>query len=95
MANSEKAELTILSEKGQVVIPSKIRSKLGLTPKTKFLVYQYKDSVILRKFHEPDLSEDLQAIYKCIDQKIAEYGELSDEEIAEVIDSHRRKKRSK
>ena len=39
MAQNEKADLTILSEKGQVVIPAKIRLRMGLKPKTKFLVY--------------------------------------------------------
>ncbi len=67
MSRSEKAELTILSEKGQVVIPAKIRSKMGLKPKTKFLVYEYKDSVILKKLEDPDLSKELQAIYKRIE----------------------------
>jgi AbrB family looped-hinge helix DNA binding protein len=38
MTQNEKAELTILSEKGQVVIPAQIRSRLGLEPQTKFLV---------------------------------------------------------
>ena len=35
MTQNEKAELTILSEKGQVVIPAKIRSKNGLEAENK------------------------------------------------------------
>ena len=94
MAQNEKAELTILSEKGQVVIPAKIRSKMGLKAKTKFLVYQCNDSVILRKFEEPDLSKEREATYKRSDERIAEYGELSNDEINQIIHDHRHKKRS-
>ncbi len=94
MAQNEKAELTILSEKGQVVIPAKIRMKMGLKAKTKFLVYQCNNSVILRKFEEPDISKELDATYKRIDEKITEYGELSNDEINQIIHEHRQKKRS-
>jgi AbrB family looped-hinge helix DNA binding protein len=93
MAQNEKAELTILSEKGQVVIPAKIRSKMGLKPKTKFLVYECNDSVILKKLKEPDLTTELEAMYKRIDERIAKYGELSNDEINEIIHEHRQRKK--
>ena len=93
MTRSEKAELTILSEKGQVVIPAKIRSKLGLKPKTKFLVYECDNSVILKKLEEPDFSKELEAMYKRIDERIIKYGELSNDEINEIIHEHRQRKR--
>ena len=96
MTQSEKAELTILSEKGQIVIPAKIRSRMGLKPKTKFIVYECNDSVILKKFVEPDVSKELQAIYKRVDERIAKYGELSNDEINQIIHEHKqRKKHSK
>ena len=94
MVRSEKADLTILSEKGQVVIPAKIRSRMGLKPKTKFLVYECDDSVILKKFVEPDLSKKLEAIYKRVDEKIAKYGELSNDDINEIIHEYRQRKKT-
>jgi AbrB family looped-hinge helix DNA binding protein len=93
MAQNEKAELTILSEKGQVAIPAKIRLRMGLKPKMKFLVYAYNDSVILKKFEEPDLSKELEAMYKRVDERIAKYGELSNDEINQIIHEHRQKKK--
>jgi AbrB family looped-hinge helix DNA binding protein len=93
MSRSEKADLTILSEKGQVVIPAKIRSRMGLKPKTKFLVYECDDSVILKKLEEPDLSKELEAMYKRVDERIVKYGELSSDEINEIIHEHRKMKR--
>ena len=95
MAETEKAELTILSEKGQVVIPAKIRSKMGLKPKTKFLVYECNDSVILRKFEEPDLSKELEAMYKRVDERIAKYGELTQDDVEMEIQKYRKEKAAK
>ncbi len=39
MARREKPDVTVVSGKGQVVIPQTIRKKLGWEPKTKLLVY--------------------------------------------------------
>ncbi len=67
---------------------------MGLKPKTKFLVYECNDSVILKKFEEPNLSKELEAIYKRVDERIAKYGELSNDEINQIIHEHRQKKKS-
>ncbi|NLF87782.1 AbrB/MazE/SpoVT family DNA-binding domain-containing protein [Candidatus Bathyarchaeota archaeon] len=95
MVRSKKAELTILSEKGQVVIPSNIRSNMGLKPKTKFLVYECDDLVILKKFEEPDLPKELEAMYKRIDQRINKYGELTQDDIENEIQNYRKEKSAK
>jgi AbrB family looped-hinge helix DNA binding protein len=92
MARSKKADLTILSEKGQVVIPSNIRSNMGLKPKTKFLVYECDDLVILKKLEEPDFPKELEALYKRIDQRIAQYGGLTQDDIEKEIQEYRKEK---
>ena len=91
---NEKADVTVVSEKGQVVIPQTIRKKLGIGPKTKLLIYGYQDAVIMKKLEVPDVTKELQALYKRIDKKIAKYGELANEEINEVIQNYRTKKKS-
>jgi len=93
MARYEKADVTVVSGKGQVVIPRSIREKLGIGPKTKLLVYGYQDVVILKKLEIPDVAKELEEIYRKVDARIAKYGELTDEEINEVIEEYRRKKR--
>jgi AbrB family looped-hinge helix DNA binding protein len=92
MAQNEKADITILSEKGQVVIPQAIRKKLGLEPKTKLLVYGYEDAVILKKLQVPDAAKELQALYKKVDKRIAEHGELTDQQVNQVIQDCRKNK---
>ena len=94
MARREKPDVTVVSGKGQVVIPQTIRKKLGLEPKTKLLVYDCQDAVILKKLEVPDIAKELEAMYKKIDKRIAKYGELTNEEINEIIHEHRRKKRA-
>lgn len=93
MAQNEKADVTVVSEKGQVVIPQTIRKKLGIGPKTKLLVYGYQDAVIMKKLEVPDITKELEAMYKRIDKRIAKHGELTNKEINKVISDYRRKKR--
>jgi antitoxin PrlF len=90
----EKADVTVVSSKGQVVIPKEIRRRLGITPKTKMLVYGYRDAVILKKIEVPGVEKKLREMYRRIDRRIAKYGELTQEEIEEEIQKYRRTKRS-
>jgi antitoxin PrlF len=90
----EKADVTVVSSKGQVVIPKEIRRRLGITPKTKMVVYGYRDAVILKKIEMPDVEKKLREMYRRIDKKITKYGELTQEEIEEEIQRYRKAKRS-
>jgi len=90
----ERADVTVVSSKGQVVIPKEIRRRLGITPKTKMLVYGYRDAVILKKIEVPGVEKKLREMYRRIDRRIAKYGELTQEEIEEEIQRYRKAKRS-
>lgn len=92
MVVSEKADITVVSDKGQVVIPQNIRKKLGIGPKTKLLVYGYEDAVIMKKLSVPDVTKELEAMYKRVNSQIAEHGEVTNEEINQAIADCRRKK---
>ena len=92
MVQSEKADVTVVSDKGQVVIPQSIRKKLGIVPRTKLLVYGYEDAVIMKKLNVPDVAKELEALYKRVDKRIVEHGELTNEEINLVIQDCRKKK---
>jgi AbrB family looped-hinge helix DNA binding protein len=92
MARIEKADVTVVSVKGQVVIPHGIRQKLGIGPRTKLLVYGHNDAVIMKKIDIPDVVKDLERLYARIDQKVAKYGPLSDADIDNIICEARRKR---
>lgn len=88
-------DLTSLSEKGQVVIPAAIRTKLNLKPKTKLLVYSCEDAVILKKMEIPDFTEEIEAMYKRVQEKTSKYGGLTQEEVEEEIQEYRKEKAKK
>jgi len=89
MIKYEKPDVAVVSSKGQVVIPQAIRKMLGIESKTKLLVYGYRDAVIM-KLELPDVAKGLEDVFKRVDAKFAKYGELTNEEIEEIIQDHRR-----
>lgn len=93
-ANQAEPDITVVSQKGQVVIPQSVREKLGIKPKTKLLVYEYDNAVIMKKIEVPDARKRLEAIYKKVDQRIAKYGQLGSREIDEIIQEYRRKRQA-
>lgn len=90
----ENAEIAVMGEKGQVVIPKEVRDELKLGPKSRFLVIGYKDTVVLKKLEMPDLKKEWEAIKKVVDERIKKYGELTEEEIAAEIHKYRRERRA-
>ncbi len=94
MAQDEE-DITVVSGKGQVVIPQSLRIKLGLRPKTKLLVYGYKDTVIMKKMKMPDVMNDLKTLYKRVDARTAKRGKISEEDILREIEQYRSEKKRK
>ncbi|MGI0083339.1 MAG: AbrB/MazE/SpoVT family DNA-binding domain-containing protein [Nitrosopumilaceae archaeon] len=86
----EEEDITVVSGKGQVVIPQSLRVRLGLKPKTKLIVYGYKDAVIMKKMDIPDIVRDLKSIYRKVDARAAKYGRMSDEQINDMVQKHRK-----
>ena len=92
MATREKSNTTVVSSKGQVVIPRAIREKLGIEPQAKLLVYGYRGAVIMKKLTIPDVTKELEEIYEKVDAKIAKHGELAEKTIDEIIQEYRKGK---
>lgn len=92
---SSEPDVTIVSDKGQIVIPSHMRNKLGLRPRSKLLVYNVEDTIILKKLTLPDMKKQMQELWSEIDKKIARYGEMSESEIQAVIEKTRAERRRK
>jgi AbrB family looped-hinge helix DNA binding protein len=61
MASESVPELTRISSKGQVVIPARVRSRLGLKPGSLFAILAQPESdiVVLKKVDNKTLQVDL------------------------------------
>jgi AbrB family looped-hinge helix DNA binding protein len=84
-------EITVIGERGQVVIPKVVRTKLGLKPKTKLLVVRKGDAVIIRKLDLEKERRELEVLLKRVDRRIEKYGEITEEEIDQIIHDYRTK----
>ena len=77
-------ELTRLSEKGQVVIPTEVRRKMGLKEGTKLLVIGLEDVIVLRRLQ---LSEEKLRLKKLLAEArfSAKTHGLSEKEIERLV----------
>lgn len=90
---SYEPEITTVSEKGQVVIPQSVRKYLGIKPKSRFLVYGEGDTVILKRIELPDIKAEWKRLKALVDKRIAKYGEMTEDEINEIVQKYRHGKR--
>ena len=88
-----ESDITVLGEKGQVVIPKHVRERLKLIPKTKFLVYGYQDTVMLKKLELPDVRGELESLWKEMDKVFAGKRRPTEEEIVAEVQRYRAEKR--
>lgn len=48
----------------------------------------------MKKLEIPDVVKELEEVYRKVDARIVQYGELRDEEMKEAIQEHRKKERA-
>lgn len=66
---ADDAGITMMGEKGQVVIPKTLRDELRLPPKTRFLVYGEGDVIVLQRLVLPDMQKEWSRIFSAADRK--------------------------
>ena len=81
----------MIGERGQVVIPKELRSRLGLKPRTKLLVVGRGDAVIMKKLDLEQERRELETLFKRVDKRIRKYGEMTEEDIDQIIHDYRAK----
>lgn len=89
---AQETEITTMSEKGQVVIPQRIRKSLKIKPKTKLLVSTKDDMIIMKAFEVPDLGREWAEVFAAADKKNLR---ISEKEIYDEIQAYRAEKRRK
>ncbi len=85
-------EVTVLSVRGQVVIPKEVRTKLQLKPKDRLIVYGEEDTIIMKRLSLPQLKETFERIKLISKERDRKHGKLSqkdiDREVSEVRHAH-------
>ena len=69
------------------------KGSLGIAPKAKLPVYGFRDAIVMKKLEVPHVRGTMEAIWRKVDERIAKYGELTQEEIDEIIHTYRQRKR--
>ena len=85
----EKADVVVVSSKGQVVIPQSMRQKLGIGAKSKLLVYPYEDALVMKKLEVKGMERSLEEVYKKVDARRAKLGDLTEAEIQALVQKYR------
>lgn len=86
------SEITVVSSKGQVVLPKVIRDKLNLSAGAKLMVFSDGDNILLKPITQPDISE-FRNMMDAAQQWADEVG-MQESDIDEAIASVRRKKKT-
>ena len=84
-------EVTVIGERGQVVIPKEVRTRLGLKPRTRLRVVRRGDAVIMKKLDLEQERRELEALFKRVDKRIEKYGEMTEAQIDQIIHDYRAK----
>lgn len=85
-------EVTVMSVRGQVVIPKEVRRKLQLKPKDRLIVYGEDDTIIMKRLDLPELKETFEKIRQIAKERDRKHGRLSqkdmDKEVSAVRHAH-------
>lgn len=84
------SEITVVSSKGQVVLPKAIRTKLNLNAGSKLMVFSDGDNILLKPITQPDIAEFREMIDAA--QQWADEVGMKESDIREAITLVRRKK---
>lgn len=82
-----EAATTRMSSKGQVVIPERIRAKLGLEPGVELVVIGEGDTIVLKRIDVPKMSEFDDVVARA--RKAARRAGMKRSDVAAAIESVR------
>ena len=69
-----QVELTRISEKGQVVIPSSLRKEMGIKKSDQFIIFGESGTVILKKIEMPAIKKTFDEIAKPLQEAAKQAG---------------------
>ena len=80
----KKMETVILSKKGSIEIPGKIRQRMRLKESTEFIILEGKDSLTLKRIYKP-VAKDFEDIVDW-GTKFAKEKGITPEDVLEVLE---------
>jgi AbrB family looped-hinge helix DNA binding protein len=91
----EEPEIAVVGTKGQIVIPKEMRRQLAITPKTPLAVYRRGDKLVLAKVSLPTVGEELDGLFREIDEQNRGKKVPGNREILREIQARRKERRAK
>lgn len=82
-------DITVMSVKGQVVIPQDIRTRMKLRPKDRLIVYGEEDTIIMKKLAMPELKATWKRISNVIKERNKKHDTMTQKEINREIAANR------
>jgi AbrB family looped-hinge helix DNA binding protein len=89
----EEPEIAVVGTKGQIVIPQEMRKQLAIRPKTKLALYRKDDKLIVMKISLPAIADELDDLFKEIDEQNKGTKTPGDKEVLREIQAYRKEKR--
>ena len=80
-----EVEMTRISEKGQVVIPSSLRNQMKIKKSDQFLVFGEGNTIILKKIEKPAVKKTFDEVVKPLRQAAKKSG-FSREDLRNLIE---------
>ena len=80
-----EVEMTRISEKGQVVIPSSLRNQMKIKKSDQFLVFGEGNTIILKKIEKPAVKKTFDEVAKPLRQAAKKSG-FSREDLRKLIE---------
>lgn len=87
-----EVEVSRISSKGQVVIPSSIREQLGIKPSDRFLVFGSEDTIVFKKISASAIKKSFEEITAPLAKRARELG-ITEEKVAVAVHKFRKEKR--
>lgn len=84
-------DVTVMSTRGQVVIPQEIRKRLHLKPKDRLIIYGEEDTIIMKRLDLPELKGVFEKIGKMMKERNKKHGKISEWDVEKEIAAERRR----
>ena len=82
-----KAQVVVMSSKGQVVVPRSIRETVDAEAGTEFVVYGKGDTIVLKKILAPAFSQkELEKLVEESQRKLRQAGFATEKEVLKLVE---------